>query len=199
MVKLAPHDVRFFMTPSELRDWFEANHASAADVWIGYHKKRSGLAGISHGQAVDEALCVGWIDSAMRPLDELTYTVRFTPRRTGSIWSVVNIGRCQVLIESGRMRPAGLAAFEARSPERSAVYSYEQAEAALTEAERDLFRSVSGAWDDFETRPPSYRRTAVHWVVSARRPDTRARRLATLITDSAAGRKIRPLANESRR
>lgn len=114
-MKPAPGDVRFFEAPDELRDWFDQHASEGGDVWVGYHKKRSSRTGINHAEAVMEALCVGWIDSAMTPLDDLSYTVRFTPRRAGSSWSAVNTRRAETLIEEGRMRPAGMAAFEAGS------------------------------------------------------------------------------------
>lgn len=198
-MRLEPQDVRFFAAPDELRDWFDLHAAEGGDLWVGYQKQRSGRTGITHAQAVDEALCVGWIDSAMSPLDDLTYTVRFTPRRAGSLWSAANTRRGLALTEEGRMRPAGMAAFEARSPVRTASSSYEQAAAALTEEELARFRATPGALARFEVRPASYRKMALYWVLSAKRPETRARRLQTLVADSAAGRKIVPLAREPRR
>ena len=194
-----PHDAIFFESPEQLRDWFDANHETASELWLGYHKKASGLPSVTWQQAVDEALCVGWIDSVRYSLNDVDSAQRFTPRRKRSIWSAINTKRATELIAEGRMRPAGLAAFEARTPERTAVYSYERPEAALTEDELAAFRGDAAAWADLERRSPSYRRTALFWVVSAKRPETRARRLATLIADCRAGRRIAVLGDDRRR
>jgi uncharacterized protein YdeI (YjbR/CyaY-like superfamily) len=188
-----PHDVIFFETPGELRDWFDANHETASELWLGSHKKASGLPSVTWQQSVDEALCVGWIDSVRYSLNETSSAQRFTPRRRGSIWSAVNTKRAGELIAEGRMRPAGLAAFAARSPEKTAVYSYERELAAFTDEETALFQADAAAWADWGKRSPSYRKGARHWVVSAKRPDTRARRLRTLIDDSRDGRRIRSM------
>ena len=121
-----PHDVRFFATPAELRDWFDANHETATELWLGYYRKATGRPSVDWSQAVDEALCVGWIDSVRYRLDETSSAQRFTPRRKGSIWSAINVAKVAALTAEGRMRPAGLAAFEARTPEKTAIYSYER-------------------------------------------------------------------------
>lgn len=181
----------FFATPEEFRAWFAANAAASTELLVGFYKKGSGLPSITWPEAVDEALCVGWIDGVRRSRDETSYTIRFTPRKPRSIWSTVNIARVAALTAEGRMRPAGLAAFEARAAERSAIYSYEQQDdPALTPEEEAAFRAEPGAWDFFHTQRPSYRRPALWWIVSAKRPETRTRRLATLIADSAAGRTL---------
>jgi len=185
----------FFATPAEFRAWLEEHHDTRTELIVGFYKKASGKPSITWKEAVDQALCFGWIDGVRRSLGDDAYTNRFTPRRRGSNWSAINIQRVRELIEAGQMAPAGLAAFEARTPERSAVYSYEQERAAAAldgEQERE-FRANPAAWDWFQSRPPGYRRGAIHWVVSAKRPETRARRLAALIEDSAAGRKVGPL------
>jgi uncharacterized protein YdeI (YjbR/CyaY-like superfamily) len=181
----------FFATPEEFRAWFAANAASTTELLVGFYRKGSGLPSITWPEAVDEALCVGWIDGVRRGRDDTSYTIRFTPRKPRSIWSAVNIARVAALTAEGRMRPTGLAAFEARAAERSAIYSHEQQEdATLTPEEEAAFRAESGAWDFFNAQRPSYRRPALWWVVSAKRADTRARRLATLIADSAAGKTL---------
>jgi uncharacterized protein YdeI (YjbR/CyaY-like superfamily) len=185
-----PHDVLFLETPEQLRDWFDAYHQTATELWLGYHKKATGLPTVTWQQAVDEALCVGWIDSVRYALNETSSAQRFTPRRKGSIWSAINTKRAAELIAEGRMRPAGLVAFGARSPEKTAIYSYERQLAAFTDEETALFQADAAAWTDWEKRSPSYRKGATHWVVSAKRPETRARRLRTLIDDSRAGRRI---------
>ncbi len=185
---------RFFETPAELRAWFEEHHATAKELLVGFYKKGSGRPSITWPESVDQALCFGWIDGVRRGIDEMSYSIRFTPRKPRSIWSAVNIKRARELIELGLMTPAGLKALEQRADERSAIYAYEQREAARLdeEAERQ-FRANQRAWDFFQAQPPSYRRTALWWVISAKREETRASRLATLIEDSANGRTIRPL------
>jgi uncharacterized protein YdeI (YjbR/CyaY-like superfamily) len=189
-----PPDPLFFEAPAELRDWFDANHETASELWLGSYKKATGKPSVQWSDAVDEALCVGWIDSVRYSLDSERSAQRFTPRRKGSNWSAVNIAKMAELTAQGRMRPAGLAAFEARTDARSAVYSYEQRhDAAFAPDDEALFRADDGAWDWFQKRPASYRTAATYWVVSAKKPETRARRLATLIEDSAAGRTVKPL------
>ena len=188
-----PHDLQFFATPEELRDWFDANHATADELWLGYYRKASGRPSVDWSQAVDEALCVGWIDGVRHSLDETSFVQRFTPRRKGSTWSAINVAKVAALSEQGRMRPSGLAAFEDRSDARTATYSYERAAASFTPEEEARLRAHASAWADWQGRPPSYRRAVTHWVTSAKQPGTRARRLETLIADSAAGRKVRPM------
>ena len=193
-----PHDVRFFATPTDLREWFDANHASADELWLGYHRKATGRPSVTWPQAVDEALCVGWIDGVRYSLDDERFAQRFTPRRKGSTWSAINVAKVAALTAAGRMRPAGLAAFEARIPERTATYTDEQPEAVFTDEETARLRADGAAWADWERRPPSYRRMVTGWVTSAKRPETRARRLARLIDASAAGRSVGPLSGPSR-
>ena len=188
-----PHDVRFFATSAELRDWFDANHQTADELWLGYYRKSTGRPSVDWSQAVDEALCVGWIDGVRRSLDETSFVQRFTPRRKGSTWSAVNVAKVKALTDAGRMRAAGTAAFEARSAANTAIYSYEQAATAFTPEEEARFRAESSAWTDWAARPPSYRRAVTHWVTSAKQAATRARRLDTLIADSIAGRKVGPM------
>jgi uncharacterized protein YdeI (YjbR/CyaY-like superfamily) len=189
-----PDDPIYFASPDELRDWFDANHETATELWHGSYKKATGKPTVTWSEAVDEALCVGWIDSVRYSLDPERSAQRFTPRRRGSNWSAVNIAKVKALTEEGRMKPAGLAAFEARTEARSAIYSYEQRHlAALAPDEEIAFRANEEAWARFQALPPSYRRTAIYWVVTAKKPETRVRRLATLIEDSAAGRRLKQL------
>jgi uncharacterized protein YdeI (YjbR/CyaY-like superfamily) len=186
----------FFRSPSELRSWFERNHARSKEVWVGFHKKVSGKTGITHSEAVDEALCFGWIDGVGKGIDDRRYMIRFTPRRSKSNWSVVNVKRARELVAEGRMRPAGLEAFRVR--DESAQYSYE---APARELDPDLerrFRARRRAWALFQSQPPGYRRSATHWVMSAKREETRRRRLDVLIEHSAKGSKVPPLAAPSR-
>jgi uncharacterized protein YdeI (YjbR/CyaY-like superfamily) len=172
----------------------ERHHADEDELLVGFYKTKSGRLSITWAESVDVALCFGWIDGVRRGIDEESYSIRFTPRRKRSIWSAVNIKRAGELIEAGLMTPAGLAAFEARTDDRSAVYSHERRQAPKLEPEQETrFKADAGAWDWFQAQAPSYRRAALHWVTSAKRPETRERRLVTLIADSAAGRTVKPL------
>lgn len=181
----------FFATPADFRQWLQAHHQTERELLVGFYKKGSGRPSITWPESVAEALCFGWIDGVRKSIDDESYTIRFTPRKRGSIWSAVNMRLAEELIRDGRMQPAGLAAWEARDPARSAVYSFEQKEAAqLTPEMEARFRENAQAWKFWEAQPPGYRKTATHYVMSAKREDTRARRLQTLIDDSAAGRRI---------
>jgi uncharacterized protein YdeI (YjbR/CyaY-like superfamily) len=181
----------FFATPGDLRTWFAERHADASNLAVGFYKKASGRPSITWPEAVDEALCVGWIDGVRRTIDEVSYQVRFTPRKPRSNWSAVNVARFEALDAAGLVTPAGRRAFEARAPERTGVYSYEQRQAAALDAEQEQeFRTVPGAWEFFTAQAPSYRKTITWWVVSAKRPETRAKRLAALIAESAQLRRL---------
>jgi uncharacterized protein YdeI (YjbR/CyaY-like superfamily) len=188
-----PHDVIFFASPAELRDWLDANHTTADELWIGYHKKHTGRPSVTWQDVVDEALRVGWIDGVRYSLGEDRGAQRITPRRKGSNWSARNVAIAKRLVDEGEMLPAGLAAFEARTPERTAVYSYERDSAVLTDEEIARLRADAAAWADWERRPPSYRRAVTYWLVSAKRPETRTRRFDMLLADAAAGRQVAPL------
>ena len=194
MVTMEPHDVVFFATPEELRDWFDANHATAGELWLGYYKKASGRPSVEWSQVVDEALCVGWIDGVRKRVDDEVSVQRLTPRRKGSTWSAINVAKVAALTAEGRMRPAGLAAFEARTDGNTAIYSYERPPSSLSDDELARFQADQAAWADWERRPASYRRVATHWITSAKQASTRERRLATLIEDSRAGRPLKQLA-----
>jgi uncharacterized protein YdeI (YjbR/CyaY-like superfamily) len=185
---------RFFATPAELRAWLEDNHATATELFVGFYRRGSGKTSITWQELVDEELCFGWIDGVRKGIDDVSYSNRITPRQPRSTWSAINIARAKELIRQGRMRPAGRKAFERRTEARSAIYSYEQQKAAKLEPEAErAFRFNKKAWAFFESRPPSYRKTALYWVISAKREETRQKRLATLIRDSQNGRSIRPL------
>ena len=190
----------FFEGPAEFRGWLEKHHDDEAELLVGFHKKGSGRPSMTWPESVDQALCFGWIDGVRRGIDEHSYTIRFTPRKARSTWSVVNVKRAQELVEEGLMRPAGLAAFERRSEDRSGIYSYEQREEAkLDPAAEKEFRANRKAWAFFSDQAPSYRRTATHWVIRAKKEETRRRRLKTLIEDSAAGRTLRHLTRPGKR
>ena len=194
-----PADPIFFPTPAALRAWLEEHHATARGLWVGFHRKRSGQPSITWPEAVDQALCYGWIDGVRRTVDADRYTIRFTPRSPRSTWSAVNVRRATELLDLGLMRPAGRRAFEARTEARTATYSYEQRQtAALDDADEARFRADPAAWAFFQAQPPGYRQTAIWWVVSAKRPETRQRRLASLIADSAQGRRIGQLTRPTR-
>src|SRR5947209_1394034 len=184
-----PANPIFFPTAADFRRWLEAHHATAPELLVGFWKKGSGRPSIDWPEARDQALCFGWIDGLRKSLGPESYTIRFTPRRPGSLWSRVNLDRFAVLEAGGLMTGAGRAA-RAGGEERTDHYSYENEERSLTAEEAALFRANAAAWADFEKRPPGYRKVVLHWVTSAKRPETRAKRLAILIEDSAAGRKV---------
>ena len=187
-------DPLFPRTPTELRDWLDKHHDSADEVFVGAWRKGAGKDTVTWEEIVDEALSVGWIDGIRRSLGDDRWVIRLTPRRKGSNWSNRNIGRVEALRAEGRMRAAGEAAFAARREDRTGVYSFESRDqAALTAEQEQRFRDEADAWAWFNARPPSYRRAALFWVVSAKRPETRERRLATLIEDSRAGRDVGPM------
>ena len=184
----------FFSTPAELRAWLEAHHATARELWIGFHKKGSGKPSLTWSEVVDELLCFGWIDGKVQRIDEQRYRQRVTPRKPTSNWSAVNVAKVARLRGEGRMTPAGEAAFAARRDDRTAVYSYERRHEAAFDAEQEAtFRASPRAWEWFGAQSASYRSLATFWVVSAKRPETRARRLATLIECSAEERRVPPL------
>ncbi len=189
----------FFRSPDEFRTWLREHHASDQELLLGFYKKRSGVTGFTQAQAVDEALCFGWIDGHVRTLDENRYTARFTPRTPHSIWSAVNIRRAEQLIEQGRMEPAGLKTFTGRDPRQAGRYSFENRPQTLDAADEAAFRANAAAWAFFQAQIPSYQRTAIWWVVSAKTDATRQRRLATLMQDSAEGRLLKNLAYGGRK
>jgi len=181
---------RYFRSPSELRAWFRRHHASARVLIVGFVKRRTGRSGLSWPQAVDEALCVGWIDGVRHRVDAERYRIRFTPRRPRSLWSAVNVRRARALSAAGRMLPAGLAAFAAREERRTAVYSYEQPLAVLEAKLERAFRRERAAWKYFAAQAPSYRKKCLGWVARAKQEATRQRRLQRLIAASAAQRRL---------
>jgi uncharacterized protein YdeI (YjbR/CyaY-like superfamily) len=182
----------YFRSPQDFYDWLEQNHETADEVYVGFFKQHTGKRAMSWSEAVDQALCFGWIDTRTNAIDEDRYMQRFTPRRPGSNWSKINVEKVAKLKEAGLMRPAGLAAFERRSDDKTGVYSFENTPELAPEYDAQL-RSNKAAAEYFDSRPPWYRRTAIHLVMSAKREETRLRRLAQLIEDSAAGRDIKQL------
>ncbi len=173
---------RGFSDQGEFRAWLAKNHATATELFVRCSKANSRDGGLTYRQALDEALCVGWIDGVRHSVDATSFSVRFTPRKSRSAWSTVNIKRFQELQSGGRAKPAGQKAFEARVKSR---YSFESKPRALAAAYLRTFRSNERAWAFFEAQPPWYRRTCSFWVMSAKKPETRERRLAVLISRSA--------------
>ena len=192
----SPDDPLFFPTAAEFRSWLSEHHETASELVVGFWKVGSGNTSMTWSQSVDQALCFGWIDGVRRRRDDASYTIRFTPRRRGSIWSAVNVAKVQALAAAGLMAPAGLAAFAARTEARTGVYSHEQGDDAvltLTDDEEVRLRSSPAAWEHFCAQPGTYRRAVAHWLHSAKQEPTRQRRLEQLIADSAAGRQVAPL------
>lgn len=184
----------FFASTEEFRAWLARHHATATELWVGFHKKHTRRPSLTWPESVDAALAFGWIDGVRKTLDADAYVIRFTPRKRGSIWSNVNIKKAEALIQAGLMHASGLRAFEARDEKKSGIYLFEQRQhPRLTAAEQKELRANAAAWTFFQAQPPGYRRLTMHWVISAKRPETRARRLGILIADSAAGRRIRQL------
>jgi uncharacterized protein YdeI (YjbR/CyaY-like superfamily) len=181
---------RFFKTQADFRAWLLKHHDRADELWVGYYKRDSGRPSLTWPESVDEALCFGWIDGLRKSIDDDAYMIRFTPRKARSTWSAVNIQRVQALIEQGLMQPAGLKAYEARCEDTSATYSYEQRPADLGEPYASLLKKNKAAWAFFQQQPPSYRRVVSWWIVSAKREETRLRRLERVITFSAQGQRI---------
>ncbi len=171
----------FFKSPSECRRWLERNHDKKTELWFGFYKKNSSKRGITYQEAVDEALCFGWIDGLKHGVDEESYSLRFTPRKTKSVWSVINTKRAKELRKLGRMKPPGLAAFGARDPKRSGIYSFENATRKFDAACEKEFKKHPEAWEFFRSQPPGFQRTATFWVMAGKKEETRLRRLAQLI------------------
>lgn len=183
----------FFPSAAHLRRWLEKHHATARDLFVGFHKKHIGR-GITYAQALDEALAFGWIDGVRKRIDADSYTIRFSPRKPHSIWSAVNLRHVRRLIAQGRMHPSGLRVYRERDQRKQSQYSYERAHAKLDPALESLLRANPKASAFFDAQPPGYKRTAIFWIMSAKKPETRARRLAHLIDRSASAARIDLLA-----
>jgi uncharacterized protein YdeI (YjbR/CyaY-like superfamily) len=186
----------FFVDSQESREWLAANAATAREAWIGLYKKGSGRPSITWPELVDQLLCFGWIDGLRKSLDEHSYMIRVTPRKSGSNWSAVNLRRVRELIELGMMKPEGMAAWKARDEEKALQYSYEREHAALGEEFEARFRAAPEAWEFFQAQPSSYRKSAIGWVVTAKREETMRRRLGILLSVSARGERIGLLRRE---
>ena len=186
--------LRFFRSPSGFRRWLEKNHDKSQELWIGFYRKDSGKGGMTYHEALDEALCFGWIDGIRKKIDEYSFTNRFTPRKRNSIWSNVNVAHIERLKREGRMMPPGIAAFNAKDETRAGVYSFERERAELEPQMKKRFRENAKAWKYFEAQPPYYRRIAAWWIISAKRDETREKRLAELIRVSSKEMRLAPFA-----
>ena len=193
MTPRPPIEPVFFATPAAFRQWLRKHHKTASEVWVGYYKKAAGRSSMTYPESLDEALCFGWIDGIRKSIDGERYMNRFTPRRPGSNWSLVNVRKVRELIAAGRMQPAGLAAYEARDDRKTGVDSVENRPATFTPELEATFRKKAPAWRFWEAQPPGYRRMMIWFVMSAKRDETRARRLDRLIADCAAQRRIEPM------
>ncbi|HET6227145.1 MAG TPA: YdeI/OmpD-associated family protein [Bacteroidia bacterium] len=183
----------FFSTHLQFRTWLKKNHKKETELLVGFYKVTSGKKSMTWPQSVDEALCYGWIDGIRKSIDEEAYTIRFTPRKKNSIWSAINIKKMDELVKKGLMQPEGLAAFQHRKDDKSAIYSYERVPAELDKAFETKFKANKKAWTNFQAMSPSYRRTAIAWVMRAKQHSTQIRRMDTLITDSENNVRIKPL------
>jgi uncharacterized protein YdeI (YjbR/CyaY-like superfamily) len=189
----------FFASPGEWRAWLEKHHADTREFWVGFYKRDSGRPSITWPESVDGALCFGWIDGVRKSIDAISYKIRFTPRKPRSVWSAINIKRVAELRNMGLMHAAGLMAFQKRDDDRSAIYAYEQRKTAkLPPRFEKKFQEHAEAWEFFQSQPPWYRRTTTYWVISAKKEETRAKRLAILIDCSARKRNIPGLDRPSR-
>jgi uncharacterized protein YdeI (YjbR/CyaY-like superfamily) len=180
----------FFTSAAAWRDWLQEHHGAESELWVGFSKRHTAQPSMTWAESVDEALCFGWIDGVRQRIDDDRYRIRFTPRRPGGIWSVVNQRRIAELIEAGLVAPAGLAAWERRRADRQGVYAYENAALELSPHYEAMLRADPAAAAFFDSRPAGYRTIAIRWVMTAKREDTRDRRMAQLVQDSAAGRLI---------
>ena len=199
MLPKRPKDTppKFFAAPSEWRAWLDKHHAKKQELWVGFYKRDSGRRSITWPESVDGALCYGWIDGVRKSIDAFSYKIRFTPRKPRSIWSAINIRRVTALTKLGHMHSAGLAAFEKRNGDRSAIYAYEQRKTAkLPSPFEKKFRANAEAWKFFQSQPPWYQRTSTYWVISAKKEETRLKRLDILMECSARKQNI-PSLNRS--
>lgn len=188
-----PMEPTFFETPATFRRWLRTHHAKETELWVGFHRKATGRPSLTWPESVDEALCFGWIDGIRKSVDEYSYTIRFTPRKPRSIWSDRNIRRMEALLEEGRVAELGREAWARREEDRSRRYAFEQGEVGLPPGFEKRFRANGKAWAFFSDEAAHYRKVATWWVISAKRESTRERRLAALIEDSEAGRRIGPM------
>jgi uncharacterized protein YdeI (YjbR/CyaY-like superfamily) len=183
-------DPKFFASANDFRKWLEKHHEKETELTVGFYKVASGRPSMTWSESVDQALCFGWIDGVRKSIDDKSYTIRFSPRRPNSIWSAINIRKVEELSEKGLMRPAGIAAFQKRNEERSAIYSYENRPEKLSSELEKKFRKNKRAWDFFQAQPPGYRRVAAFFVMGAKQEKTRISRLDRLILVSEAHERL---------
>jgi uncharacterized protein YdeI (YjbR/CyaY-like superfamily) len=183
----------YFASAEKLREWLAKHHESESELWVGFYKVGTGRPSVTYKEAVDEVLCVGWIDGVRQSIDEERWRIRMTPRKPGSYWSEVNTKRANELIAEGRMTAVGLAEFERRDVEKTKEYSYEARTRGLDAPYEKRFKANKKAWAHFEAQPPGYRKTASWWVMSAKREETRWSRLETLFVESAQGKDLKAL------
>ena len=183
----------YFKTPADFRQWLMKNHDKESELLVGFYKVKSGKPSITWSESVDQAICFGWIDGIRKSINEECYCIRFTPRKSTSIWSAINIKKFEELSSKGLMHSPGIDAFKKRKEHKSRVYSYEKEQVFLTKEFQNKFKANKKAWKFFLQMAPSYTRTAIHWVMNAKREETKLKRLEELITDSNEGRKIKPL------
>lgn len=186
-------EATYFESPDAFRAWLAEHHDGLDVLWVGFWKKATGRPSLTWTESVEQALCFGWIDGVRRSVDDERYAIRFTPRRPGSNWSARNLDMYAALDDAGLIEPPGRAAYDARDPERTDRYRFEREQVSFSDEQLARFRAEPAAWSYFQAQPPSYRKTATWWVVSAKREDTRERRLTALIEDSAAGLRVKPL------
>jgi uncharacterized protein YdeI (YjbR/CyaY-like superfamily) len=189
----------FFASDREFRQWLEANHRTATEIWVGFFKKETGRPTMTWPESVRQALCYGWIDGIRKRLDDESYTIRFSPRKPGSIWSAVNVRHVQELMAAGHMQPAGSRAYEQRRDNTSGLYSYEQRSVDLPPPYAAVLHKNAKARTFFESQPPSYRRTVMWWIVSAKKDETRLKRLQSLVAHSARGERLPALRRSGNR
>jgi uncharacterized protein YdeI (YjbR/CyaY-like superfamily) len=189
-MKRAPPEPLFFARPKDFRAWLKVHHQTMAELWVGFCKKASGKPSITWPESVDEALCFGWIDGIRKSLDSLSYIIRFSPRQKRSVWSEINIKRVEVLLTKGRMKAAGLRAFQARRENRSGIYSYEQRLDQLPEPYQDTLKREKAAWSFLQSQSPSYRKQVTWWIISAKKEETRQKRLQKAVETFARGKRL---------
>ncbi len=180
----------FFPSPEDFRKWLDENHDTEGELWVGYYKKATKIPSMTWPQSVEEALCYGWIDGLRKKVDEKSYKIRFTPRRANSHWSQVNLKMMDDLIQNGKMQPAGLKIYQERNPAKEQLFSYERKAIQLSNEYIEQIKATPKAWEFFDNLAPGYKKQTIHWVMQAKREETRQRRLKILIESAAEGKKI---------
>jgi uncharacterized protein YdeI (YjbR/CyaY-like superfamily) len=198
-VNIDPRQLRYFEDQAALRRWFLAHHASSKGMWLGFHKVHTGTPSVTYREALDEALCFGWIDGVRSSLGQDAWTIRFLPRVRKDNWSLVNIRRARELIAKGLMKPSGLRAFEHRNEDKAGEAHHGRRQAKLDPSSERALRADPQAWTFWSEQPPSYQKPAAWWILTAKKPETKARRLAQLVADSAQGRRLRMLTPPAKR